>query len=107
MQALLSTRVTINSVEVMHHVLVNASIRLPADFVHYYISNSIRCCEQDRQVKQVARFIQSLLENNIIPMKDYFVEIQSFCLSFIKLKGVANLFKLASQEAQQQQQINF
>lgn len=93
----------------MHHVLVN-SMTLSPEFLHYYISNSIRSCEQsqgkDRQVKQVAKFIQSLLEKNIISMKDYFVEIQSFCISFIKLKGVANLFRLASHEAQQQK-INF
>jgi hypothetical protein len=36
-------------------------------------------------------------------MRDYFVEIQSFCISYMKLKGVANLFRLASQEANKQQ----
>ncbi|KAI7888608.1 uncharacterized protein EV154DRAFT_517194 [Mucor mucedo] len=107
-QALLNTRVTINSLEVVHHVLVNHGVPVPADFIHYYISHSIQSCEQcsnkDRQVKQVARFIQSLLEKDLIQMKEYYIEIQSFCLSFIKLKAVANLFRLASQEAQQQQQ---
>lgn len=112
LQALLNTRVTTNSIEVVHHVLVN-HLNLSQEFLHYFISNSIRSCDQldegpvkDRQVKQVARFIQSLLERHIIPMRDYFIEIQSFCISYMKLKGVANLFRLASQEAQQHQ-INF
>lgn len=112
LQALLNTRVTTNSIEVVHHVLVN-HLTLSQEFLHYFISNSIRSCDQldeglvkDRQVKQVARFIQSLLERHIIPMRDYFIEIQSFCISYMKLKGVANLFRLASQEAQQHQ-INF
>lgn len=108
----MNTRVTINSLEVVHHVLVNHGLPIPTDFIHYYISHSMRSCEstthRDRQVKQVARFIQSLLEKDLIQMKDYYIEIQSFCLSFIKLKAVANLFRLASQEAQQQQPaINF
>jgi hypothetical protein len=83
------------------------NINLSQEFLHYFISNSIRSCDElqdntkDRQVKQVARFIQSLLEKKIIPMRDYFIEIQSFCISYMKLKGVANLFRLASHEAQQ------
>ncbi|KAI9267577.1 hypothetical protein EDC94DRAFT_601283 [Helicostylum pulchrum] len=112
LEALLNSNITIHSLEVIHHILVN-NVQLSPDFIHYYISNSIRSCDEleegpgkDRQVKQVTRFIQSLLEKKIIPMKDYFVEIQSFCISFMKLKGVANLFRLASQEAQQQR-INF
>ena len=80
---------------------------LSPEFLHYYISNCIRSCDQieegpikERQVKQVTRFIQSLLEKQVILMKDYFIEIQSFCISYIKSKGVAQLFRLASQEAQ-------
>ncbi|CAO3627667.1 unnamed protein product [Mucor hiemalis] len=111
LQAFLNSRVTTNTIEVVHHVLVN-HMNLSQEFLHYFISHSIRSCDEldegpikDRQVKQVARFIQSLLERHIIPMRDYFIEIQSFCISYMKLKGVANLFRLASQEAQQQ--INF
>jgi hypothetical protein len=42
------------------------------------------------------------VEKNIIPMTDYFIEIQAFCVSYMKLKGVTNLFRLASNEAQKQ-----
>jgi hypothetical protein len=63
LQALLNAVVTINSLEVIHHVLVIKKITLSQEFLHYYISNSIRSCDQlteqgpvakrDRQVKQV------------------------------------------------------
>ncbi|KAI8075798.1 uncharacterized protein B0P05DRAFT_546446 [Gilbertella persicaria] len=103
LQSLLDTPVSIHSLEVVHHVLMNHMV-LPEEFLHYYISNSIRSCDQleegpkrDRQVKQVTRFIQSLLEKKIIPISDYFVEIQSFCVSYMKLKGVAQLFRLCFQ----------
>ncbi|KAI8332530.1 hypothetical protein EDC96DRAFT_451557, partial [Choanephora cucurbitarum] len=68
------------------------------------ITNSIRACDRledsprkDRQVKQVARFIQSLLEKKMIPISDYVVEIQAFCVSYMKLKSVVDLFRLVSQ----------
>jgi hypothetical protein len=56
---------------------------------------------KDKQVKQVAKFIQSLLEQDIISMAEYFVEIQAFCVSYMKIKGVVQLFRLASNEARQ------
>ncbi|KAI8384004.1 hypothetical protein BD560DRAFT_384591, partial [Blakeslea trispora] len=102
LQALVIAPVSMNSIEVMHHILVNR-MSLPQDFLHQFISNSIRACDQledspkrDRQVKQVARFIQSLLEKNIISIADYVVEIQAFCVSYMKLKSVVHLFRLVS-----------
>ena len=44
----------------------------------------------------MARFIQSLLEKKMIPMSDYVVEIQAFCVSYMKLKSVVDLFRLVS-----------
>ncbi|CEP17021.1 hypothetical protein [Parasitella parasitica] len=112
LQALLEAPVTINSLEVIHHILVS-NISVSQEFLHYYISKSIRSCDEleegpkrDRQVKQVVRFVQSLVEKNIIPMTDYFIEIQAFCVSYMKLKGVTNLFRLASNEAQKQTVLN-
>ncbi|KAI8637040.1 hypothetical protein BD408DRAFT_396387 [Parasitella parasitica] len=112
LHALLKAPVTINSLEVIHHILVN-SIPISNEFLHYYISKSIQSCDEteeglkrDRQVKQVVRFVQSLVEKNIIPMTDYFIEIQAFCVSYMKLKGVINLFRLASNEAQKQTLLN-
>ncbi|CEI88883.1 hypothetical protein RMCBS344292_03259 [Rhizopus microsporus] len=108
LDAILSSPVTSQSIEIMYHALVHQKASLSSEFIHHYISNSIRSCDQleegpkqDKQVKQVARFIQSLLEQGIIHMADYFVEVQAFCVSFMRIKGVAQLFRLASNEARQ------
>lgn len=63
LESLLIAPVTINSLEVIYYVLVNKKMPLSQEFLHYYISNSIRSCDQlteqgpvtkrDRQVKQV------------------------------------------------------
>ncbi|KAI7900812.1 uncharacterized protein BX663DRAFT_516610 [Cokeromyces recurvatus] len=108
LQSLLNVTVTVNSLEVIHCILIMHHMQLSQEFLHYYISNSIRSCDQleeegpkkDRQVKQVARFIQSLVEKGIISMADYFIEIQSFCVSYMKYKNVTNLFRLASSSRQ-------
>ncbi|KAG1302212.1 hypothetical protein G6F61_010664 [Rhizopus arrhizus] len=108
LQAILDHPITLQSIESIHHILVHKKTSLSQDFIHYYISNSIRSCDQledglikDKQVKQVAKFIQSLLEQDIISMAEYFVEIQAFCVSYMKIKGVVQLFRLASSEARQ------
>ncbi|KAI8975595.1 hypothetical protein BDF20DRAFT_822731, partial [Mycotypha africana] len=83
LQSILESPITTNSIEVIHHV--------------------IRSCDQapnglkkDRQVKQVTRFIHSLLEKNIIPLSEYMIEIQAFCVTYMKVGGVANLFQSIS-----------
>ncbi|KAI8077765.1 uncharacterized protein BX664DRAFT_389360 [Halteromyces radiatus] len=98
-------KVTCNSLEVIHHVLTTHQQRLPDDFLHAYISSAIQTCEllegswQERQVRMVAKFLQSLLERHILPITDYMIEIQSFCLGYLKIRGVASLFRTVSQEA--------
>ncbi|KAI9280773.1 hypothetical protein BY458DRAFT_430423 [Sporodiniella umbellata] len=70
----------------------------------------IRSCDilegvkKDKQVRQVAGLIHSLLKEKVISMADYFVEIQTFCVSFMRIKGVVQLFRLASIEARQTKQ---
>ncbi|KAI7851306.1 hypothetical protein BDC45DRAFT_224832 [Circinella umbellata] len=97
------------SVELIYHLLTSSSsiIHKDDDFLHIYISNSIRTCElyeegprKDKYVRLVAKFIQSLLEKRIIPINEYLIEIQSFCVGYFRFKGVATLFQLASSEAQ-------
>ncbi|KAI8140750.1 hypothetical protein BJV82DRAFT_622452 [Fennellomyces sp. T-0311] len=77
------------------------------DFLHAYISNGIRTCElyedgpqKDKHVRLFAKFIQTLLEKRMIPVSEYLIEIQSFCVGYFRFKGVATLFQLASSEAQ-------
>ncbi|GAN10824.1 phenylacetyl- protein [Mucor ambiguus] len=109
LQAILEAPITLNSIEVVHHALIS-NIQVSQDFLHYFISKSIRSCDEkpkrDRKVKLVARFVQSLVERNIIAMKDYFIEIQAFCVGYMKLKGITDLYRLASNEAQKQIVLN-
>ncbi|KAL7335590.1 hypothetical protein PS15p_201039 [Mucor circinelloides] len=56
LQALLEAPITLNSIEVVHHALVN-NVQVSQEFLHYFISKSIRSCDekprQDRKVKLV------------------------------------------------------
>ncbi|KAI9319277.1 hypothetical protein BX666DRAFT_1854245, partial [Dichotomocladium elegans] len=55
---------------------------------------------KDKHARMVAKFIQSLLDKHIIRVADYIIEIQSFCVGYLRLKDVSTLFRLASKEAQ-------
>ncbi|KAI8368126.1 uncharacterized protein BYT42DRAFT_585360 [Radiomyces spectabilis] len=106
--ALAEVPVTPNSVDVIHHVLTCGSLsEIPSEFLHAYVSKCIRSCElldegvaQDRQVKLVTKLVQSLLQKQLMPIAEYFIEIQSFCVANLRFKVVANLFRVASAEAQ-------
>ncbi|KAI8886691.1 hypothetical protein K501DRAFT_331141 [Backusella circina FSU 941] len=93
LEALLNT-VTIQSLELMHHILTQNACVISQEFLHAYISQSIKSCEmvdttkESKQVKQVAKFIHSLLEHGIIEMDHYIIEIQAFCTSFMRYKAV-------------------
>ncbi|KAI8330728.1 hypothetical protein BC941DRAFT_440023 [Chlamydoabsidia padenii] len=96
--------ITCNSLEVIHHVLTRHQQTLPGEFMHTYISNAIRTCDmveglsQERLVRMVAKFLQSLLEQHILPITDYRIEIKTFCLGFLKIRGVATLFRTVSHD---------
>ncbi|KAF7730395.1 hypothetical protein EC973_002201 [Apophysomyces ossiformis] len=107
LESLLTMPVSSNGVDVIHHIIAGTNpIQLPEGFLHMYISNCIRSCDvleghwQDKQVRLVAKFIQSLLVKRIIPMAEYLIEVQSFCIGFLRFRGVAALYRLVSGEAQ-------
>ncbi|KAI7863170.1 hypothetical protein BDF14DRAFT_1396049 [Spinellus fusiger] len=108
LQAMLNVPITGHSIEFVHHLATCPdSCCLSNEFLHMYISKSILSCEilnkgawQDRQVKLVTNFIQSFLEKHIIPMEEYLVEIQSFCIGYLRFKGVAVLFRMVSNQVQ-------
>ncbi|GBC06920.1 hypothetical protein RclHR1_07140007 [Rhizophagus clarus] len=77
------------------------SFPLPPEFLHKYLTNCVRACEasqnrdtQDRQVRLICVFFQSLIRNNIVDVNRFFVEIPAFCLQFSRIREAADLYRL-------------
>ncbi|KYR01412.1 hypothetical protein DLAC_11507 [Tieghemostelium lacteum] len=105
-QVLISMEVNYRSMEVVNALAT--SVELPSHFIPMYINNCMITCNnikdkarQQRSVRLVCVFIQSLIRNNIIDIKDLFVELQSFCLLYSKISREAiSLYKLINDESQ-------
>lgn len=82
---------------------------LHPEYIHLFIISCMESCEniqlhdrhtQNRLVRLVCIFIQSLVRNNIVNVNDIYFEIQAFCVEFSRIREASSLYKSLQQQTQ-------